>query len=671
MPAMGKLHRLFGSDGPLSHLLPHYQPRPGQIEMARAVERALEQEEVLICEAGTGTGKTLAYLLPAALSGKRVVISTATRALQDQIQHHDLPLLGRVLQQCPPSVVMKGLGNYLCLRRYEEWQARASEPLLARRLPMAERWRSETQLGDLSELEGLGEGDPWLGEVQSSSETRVGSQCRYYDSCFVTRMKREAEQASLIIVNHHLFFADLALRGPHPGRVIPDYDAVIFDEAHQIEDIATRFFGVRITQRRFHLLAEDARRALTLAQAPRPDNLADQLERAQQQFFAALRALGAGQDGRVRLEVDSFHGAPHRQYLELDALLDGLDHAFEAARLHGDSPQSVLDELEGLARRTAQMRDGLAVIVDGAPGRITWYERQGPSEAIASSPVEVSKTLRDRLFEQTPCVVLTSATLTSSANALRSSEGQAPRSSRFAFIRSRVGLDSDERQVEELVVPSPFDFRNHTLLYLPKAVPDPRSQDFVTAAAPEMAALIEAADGGAFVLTTSLKAMQQLHRQLSHVLSNRPLLLQGQASKPSLLQRFKTSRRAVLVATLGFWEGVDVPGDALRLVILEKIPFAPPNDPLIQARARSLEENGQSAFNELFIPHAQLTLKQGFGRLVRTERDVGVVALFDSRIHTRGYGQRLLRELPPARRTTQLSDALEFLERHRPPAGAD
>lgn len=671
MPAMGKLDGLFGLEGALSRILPHYQPRPGQIEMARAVERALGQEEVLICEAGTGTGKTLAYLLPAALSGKRVVISTATRALQDQIRDHDLPLLGKVLGQRPPSVVMKGLSNYLCLRRYDDWQARASEPLLARRLPMVERWRRETQRGDLSELEALGEDDPWLGEVQSSSETRVGSQCRYYDACFVTRMKREAEQASLIIVNHHLFFADLALRGPHPGRVIPDYDAVIFDEAHQIEDIATRFFGVRITQRRFHLLAEDARRALTLAQAPYPDNLADQLERVQQQFFAAVRELGPAQEGRLRLEVDSWHGAPHRQYLELDALLDGLGHAFEAARLDGGAPDSVLDELEGLARRVTQLRDGLAVVVDGAPGRITWYERQGPSESITSSPVEVSNTLRDRLFEQTPSVVLTSATLTSSANSLRSAEGQGARSSRFAFIRARVGLDGDERQVDELVVPSPFDFRNHTLLYLPKGVPDPRSQEFIATAAPEMAALIEAADGGAFVLTTSLKTMQQLHRHLSTALSPRPLLLQGQGSKSSLLHRFKTARRAVLVATLGFWEGVDVPGDALRLVILEKIPFAPPNDPLIQARARSLEENGQSSFNELFIPHAQLTLKQGFGRLVRTERDVGVVALFDSRIHTRGYGQRLLRELPPARRTTQLTDALEFLERHRPRAGGN
>src|SRR5690606_19422367 len=201
------------------------------------------------------------------------------------------------------------------LRRYDDWQARAPEPLLARRLPLIERWRQQTQRGDLSEIDAIPEDDPWLSEVQSSSETRVGSQCRYYDSCFVTRMKREAEQASLIIVNHHLFFADLALRGPHPGRVIPDYDAVIFDEAHQIEDIATRFFGVRLTQRRFHLLAEDARRALTLAQAPQPDNLADQLERVQQQFFAALRALGITQDGRVRLEVDSWHGAPHRHYL--------------------------------------------------------------------------------------------------------------------------------------------------------------------------------------------------------------------------------------------------------------------------------------------------------------------------------------------------------------------
>lgn len=668
MPGMVKLDGLFGSDGALSRLLPHYQPRPGQIEMARAVQQALEQEEVLICEAGTGTGKTLAYLLPAALSGKRVVISTATRALQDQIKEHDLPLVGKVLGQSPVSVVMKGLGNYLCLRRYDDWQARAPEPLLARRLPLIERWRQQTQRGDLSEIDAIPEDDPWLSEVQSSSETRVGSQCRYHDSCFVTRMKREAEQASLIIVNHHLFFADLALRGPHPGRVLPDYDAVIFDEAHQIEDIATRFFGVRITRRRFRLLAEDARRTLSAAQTPNPDNLANQLERLHEDFFAALRELGSGQDGRIRLEVDSWNGSPQRVYLELDSVLDGLAHAFDAARLQRDTSDSARNELEALTRRVAQLRDGLAVVVDGAPGRITWYERQGSGEAVASSPVEVSRTLRDRLFEQTPCVVLTSATLTSSARSLRPGDGSA---SRFAFIRSRVGLDADERSVEELVVPSPFDFRNHTLLYLPKSVPDPRDHGFIAAVTPEMTALIEAADGGAFVLTTSLRTMQLLHRQLGAALAPRPVLLQGQASKRSLLQRFKATRRAVLVATLGFWEGVDVPGEALRLVILEKIPFSPPNDPLTQARARLLEDNGHSPFNDLFIPHAQLTLKQGFGRLIRTERDVGVVALFDSRVHTRGYGQRLLQELPPARRTTQLGDALAFLERHRPAVSAD
>jgi ATP-dependent DNA helicase DinG len=643
--------------------------------MARAVERTLAEDRVLLCEAGTGTGKTLAYLVPAILSGKKVVISTATRALQEQIFTKDLPLVERVLGLDPRAALMKGLGNYLCQRRFREFSAsaEASRPGRARALDAITRWALETESGDLGELAALGEDDPTRLAVASSSDTRLGPACTHFDACFVTRMRREAEGARLVVVNHHLFFADLALRGAHPGRVLPDYDAVIFDEAHQLEDIATEFFGVRVTEARLGRALGDAERALRAAGAADPlffpGNHAS-LERAGlavRALFKELSRVSDAREPRVTLERDVWSGPAERSWIELDAALEGLEVLARAARGRlgtsgapgrGGAPFAA-DALDATERRMASLREQLETIVSGGSGRVTWFEQGQRGAALSSSPVDLSFLLRERIFESVPAVVLTSATLTTRAKSSADGERQP-----FSFLRQRLGLSGDAVSVDELVVESPFDFERQALLYMPRDLPPPASAEFVETAAARVAELVELTRGGCFVLTTSLRSMRAFHERLGKLVPSRRLLLQGSAPKSTLLGAFRAAGDAVLVATASFWEGVDVPGSALRLVVLEKIPFAVPSDPVVRARSQVLEAEGRNPFLELHVPAAAIALKQGFGRLVRTRRDIGVVALLDERIHRRGYGRALLDALPSATKTSDFAEVERFWSRH-------
>ena len=647
---------LLGDSGPLSRHLPGYEVRAGQLEMADAVERALAEDRILLCEAGTGTGKTLAYLVPAILSGRKVVVSTATRALQEQIAERDLPLIERALGIDPRAQVMKGLSNYLCLRRFEEARRRS----LGSAIGTVETWRRETESGDIAELDALAEDAAIWREVTSSSDTRVGSACEHYEECFVTRMKRRAERARLLIVNHHLFFADLALRGPHPGRVIPDYDAVIFDEAHQLEDVATDFFGIRVSSARIDAFLRDAERAflfadsLKLGSSGRWESVVNAVRTAAERFWRQLSGdAGAARESRVPVERDLWVGELAAAWHELDARLE--DVANVAASIRGalSGPRQKLhgavglsEALEVVERRAGEARDNLAVIAEGAPGRVTWLETTARKRVLSSSPVDLSATFRDKIFESVPAVVLTSATLATGT------ESESP----FRYLRSRVGLGGEDLDVTELLVPSPFDFEGHALLYTPKDLPSPRSPEFEARASERIAKLVELTDGGAFVLTTSLRSMRGLARSLREALPDREILLQGDAPKTRLLESFRQSGSAVLVATMGFWEGVDVPGSALRLVVLEKVPFSVPTDPIAVARANAIEAEGGNPFMELSVPSAAILLKQGFGRLIRTVTDHGIVALLDERVHRRGYGKRLLATLPPARRSDDLAE---------------
>ncbi len=666
---MATAAELLGPDGPLARNLPAYEARPAQLEMTRAVESALSTDRVLICEAGTGTGKSLAYLVPALLSGKKVVVSTATRALEEQIFWKDLPLIERALGVPVRAALMKGISNYVCRRRLADFRSSENSlrPQYARSLAMLDDWLVETDTGDLAELAGVREDDPLRREISSSSETRVGAGCAYFDECYVTRMRREAESAQLVVVNHHLFFADLALRGPHPARVIPDYDAVIFDEAHQLEDIATDFFGMRVSRARVERLLGDAERGMTAAGASDPlfspganSPTLQNARLAAEGLWAELRRQS--REERFTLPRDAWVGALQDRYHALDNALEALGAAASTAsgrvtigaNPRGRAAVAALEALRMVEARVEVIREELAAIVSGAPGRITWFEMGGHGAVLSSTPVDLSYVFRARIFETVPSVVLTSATLSIAPST------SDPTASPFSFFRSRMGLRGEAVPVTELVLESPFDFARNALLYTPKDLPAPGSDAFAEMAGHRIAELIAITRGGCFVLTTSLRSMAALHAHLARSLPGQRIFVQGAAPKAALIAAFRAAGDAVLVATMSFWEGVDVPGRALRLVVLEKIPFLVPTDPVVQARSQELERSGENPFMRLHVPAAAITLKQGFGRLIRTRDDAGIVALLDPRIHQKGYGPRLLAALPPARRTTDLAEVRDF-----------
>ena len=668
---MSRSAKILGPDGPFAQRYAHYEPRATQIEMAEAVERAILDERVLLCEAGTGTGKTLAYLLPALQSGKKVIVSTATRALQAQIVNDDLPWITEALGFEPRVATMKGLSNYVCRRRLKEhYQSRLAKGKTPRSLRVIHEFSETSDTGDISHLTTLSEDDPEWREVTSSSDTRIGNGCTYFDRCFVTKMRQRAEQAQLVIVNHHLFFADLALRGPHPGRVLPNYDVVIFDEAHQLEDIATDFFGIKISSQALLRMSRDFERALEQFESlgfgsdkQAAANLASQMQTAMHEFFEIAVKCAKEGEGRCEVDVEDLHAQAKDAWLRLDSILEALGALGDVAtaRLRGmrGSPSesrafNLRDAIDICIRRIAEFRGRLRELMESARGRVVWTERAERGISLTSSPVDLSDMLRTKIFEVIPSVVLTSATLTTFPGFSETSHEK-----QFEYVRQRLGLIDLVVPVEELVVPSPFDYKSHALFYTPRDLPPPNSDTFIAVAAERIRSLISVTGGGAFVLTTSLRSMHALHKLLSTQL-DLPLLLQGTLPKSELLSRFRAAGNAVLVATSSFWEGVDVAGFALRLVVLEKIPFLVPSDPLVRARSLTLEAQGRNPFTEYALPAAAIALKQGFGRLIRSSSDKGIVALLDERLHRRGYGQRLLASLPPAQRTTELEDVRKF-----------
>jgi ATP-dependent DNA helicase DinG len=650
---------VLGPGSPLSRSVPHWEDREGQLAMAQAVEAALDGENHLFVEAGTGTGKTLAYLVPAVLSGRKVIVSTATRALQEQIYFKDIPLVARALEAHGVrfrAALMKGLANYVCLRRLHEAQAsggRALDGTLAR---IAD-WARRSESGDRAELADVSENAEAWRDVSSSSETRIGSGCDYFERCFVSRMRREAEDAQIVIVNHHLFLADLALREAARGAsVLPAYDAVVFDEAHAIEDIATDFFGVRVSSARVESLVRDAERSLASAGAlGTPESAStritlDGVREAARAFFESFTRRGSEVESRRAFGAEELTAPVRAAHEALDVRLAALE---AAARVRSE------ESLLTLARRTGEAREDLRGLLRGSSSggdeetadQVRWIEVRSRSVVLGASPIDVGPALRARLFDRVSSVVCTSATLATGTS--------------FHFAKARLGAPPESR---ELVVASPFDFASRAVLYLPEDLPEPSAPGFDEGAAARIAELARMTDGGAFVLCTSTRGMKAIHARLAG--SGLELMIQGEGPKHLLLERFRASGKAVLVATMSFWEGVDVPGWALRLVVLDKIPFAPPGDPVVAARCSRLDRNGGSGFAEYSVPSAAMTLKQGFGRLIRTQRDAGIVALLDRRVVRRGYGRALLAALPPARRVRTL-DALgafyaELVSTHAP-----
>jgi ATP-dependent DNA helicase DinG len=673
--------------------LGRYEPRDGQLAMTEAVEAALLGGRTLLCEAGTGTGKTLAYLVPAVTSGLKVVVSTATRALQEQIFHKDIPLLQSALGLDARAVLLKGLGNYLCLRRLGELR-RSPESFSHRALPMVEAWARETESGDLSEVGALREGDATWREVCSSSETRIGASCEHFEACFVTKARRAADEARLVVVNHHLFFADLAVRlaaarrGYAGASVLPAYDAVIFDEAHQLEEIATLFFGTRLSAAMLSSLCRDAERALRDARLVDPvfgvgpgAGLVGAVEACSGALFDAVSALVLGRgpadlEARVELEPSELERPPLREaWHALDEALAALALLASTSSGGGVAGAS-LEPLRSVAARAERARADLSSLAASEGGRVVWAEARGARAALGASPVDVGHVLAPHVFERVGSVVLTSATLTTGLR--RRAEASPPRVERaaehepeeagkraprpFHYLRSRLGIAS--AQADELVVASPFDTERMALLYSPRDLPEPSDASYLDAAAERTSLLLDVTGGGAFVLSTSLRAMRQLAAELRRARPELSVLVQGEAPKGALLAKFRAHGHAVLVATMSFWEGVDVPGHALRLVVIDRIPFAVPSDPLFSAKSRALVAEGRSPFVELALPGAAITLKQGFGRLLRTRDDRGIVAVLDRRLVTRPYGKVLIASLPPVTTTSSLDDVREFWRRH-------
>lgn len=670
--------RALGPDGPIARGLAaiggRHEARDGQVAMARAVAEAITRETVLLCEAGTGTGKTLAYLVPAILSGRRVVVSTATKALQEQIYAKDLPLLADHLGVSFSAALMKGLANYLCLRRLDEAQ-RSELPhdrkaLLAR----IEQWARESTSGDRVELEFLRDDDPAWRDVQSGSDTRIGQGCAFNERCFVTKMREAAQRARLVIVNHHLYLADLALRrgGSVRGKgVIPEHDVVIFDEAHQLEEIATDFFGVRVSSARIETVARDAKRTIGAIRGFLGNDSAEAMVRidavmhASQTFFAALAADHGGrtQETRAPLPESAWSDAIVELRSKLDAALAALAH-FSGSKERGSDAK---EELSVITRRATSVRDDLARV--SAPERddVAWIEVRQRSCAIGVSPIDLAPVFRNELFSSERdwprSVILTSATL-----ATGDGFGHAKRRLGLQFDRFIEDEDGPRRESRntrdsiELVVASPFDFRKNAGVYVPLDLPEPNDGSFVDRAGLRAIELVRASKGGAFVLCASTRNMRAFHRVLLDAELPWPILCQGERPKFSLLEEFRERGNAILVATMGFWEGVDVPGRALRLVIIDKLPFAVPSDPVVAARHRAVEEEGRSSFAELSVPDAAIALKQGFGRLIRTRDDAGVVAILDKRLRTKGYGRTMRASLPPASPLFDLEQVRAFFE---------
>jgi ATP-dependent DNA helicase DinG len=654
------LHEFFAPGGILARSPLPYEYRQGQYEMAKAVERALAERRHLIVEAGTGTGKTLAYLLPALRTGQRVIVSTGTKALQDQLFFRDVPFLEALLGELRVCY-MKGRANYLCRRKL---YALRDQPVLSGLDEVDEyqqiaEWERTTETGDRAELSGLPESSALWHKLDARSEACLGSTCPDYRRCFITEMRRRAMESDLIIVNHHLFFADAAVRemaaaAPDAG-ILPEAAAVIFDEAHELEEVASSYFGRSLSNVRFEDFARDTDVLLRGKEGSTQVHLlTQQLRERARLFFAALPHEGDGRHPFTNRE--EFLESSGDLYLGVTTTLKLLEAEFD--RL-GDT-----DEAPGLESRSATLRADLEYMLEAkAANMVFWLERRGgPTNSdrksaarsggarttfMQATPIDVSEILHDLVWDQVPTVVLTSATLTVQGG--------------FEHLRRRLGLGDAGHGARELVVPSHFHYETQALLYLPQ-MPDPRAAEFPEAAAATIERILRITHGRAFCLFTSYAQMRALYERLLPVLDY-PILLHGTAPRKALLEEFRVTPNAVLFGTASFWQGVDVQGEALSCVIIDRLPFAVPSDPVVQARMKAIEEAGGRAFTDYQVPEAVLTLKQGFGRLIRSLEDRGVLVLLDPRVRTQRYGQAFLQSLPPYRVTQNIADVEEFFRK--------
>ncbi|NDL62491.1 ATP-dependent DNA helicase [Acerihabitans arboris] len=628
----------FAPQGALAKAITGFKPRESQRLMAEAIEQAIDKKQPLVVEAGTGTGKTYAYLVPALRSKRKVIISTGSKALQDQLYARDLPKVAAALDYQGQVALLKGRSNYLCLERMEQQLAGGVNiaPETLAELSGVRNWSSQTVDGDVANCSGIAEDSPVWPLVTSTNDNCLGGDCPLYKDCFVVKARRKAMDADIIVVNHHLFLADMVVKEGGFGELIPTGDVMIFDEAHQMPDIASQYFGQQLTSRQLMDLARD----MTLAYRTDVRDMA-QLQKS------ADRLTFCTQDFRLVLGEPGFRGNL-RDVLAQPALQRALLLLDDALELCHDVAKLALGRsalLDAAFERAALYRARLKRLKNvQEPGFSYWYECNARHFVLALTPLSVSTRFREVMSEKEGTWIFTSATL--SVN------------DRLEHFTRRIGLDD----AKTLLLPSPFDYATQALLCVPRFLPEPNQRGAAVQLARMLAPVIIANQGRCFFLCTSHQMMRDLAAEFRASLTL-PVLLQGETGKRQLLQQFVTAGNALLVATNSFWEGVDVRGDTLSCVIIDKLPFTAPDDPLLKARTEDCQLRGGDPFAEVQIPEAVIALKQGVGRLIRDSDDRGVLIICDQRLVTRPYGQIFLNSLPPAPRTRSLQCAIDFLQR--------
>lgn len=631
--------KTFSSDGALGKAIPGFQARQPQIDMAEAVSSAIKDQTQLVVEAGTGTGKTFAYLVPALLSGKKVIISTGSKNLQEQLYHRDLPLMVNALGFYGQVALLKGRSNYLCLdrlsRQMVESHTNESDPTLLTQLVKVRAWSSETKTGDLGDCDDLPEDSMIIPTITSTNDNCLGKECPSYTDCFVLKARKRAMDSDIVVVNHHLFLADLAIKETGFGELIPEADVFIFDEAHQLPDIASEYFGQSVSSRQIHDLAKDIEIAYrTEAKDMRQlQKVGDKLMQSAMDMRIVLGEPGFRGNWREALQSGSIKR-------ELLRLTDSLELAIDVLKIALGRSQL----LDTAFERANLIKGRIDRVCDvDITGYSYWYDTSPRHFALHITPLSVADKFHEQIEIKQGAWIFTSATLAVSGD--------------FKHFTERLGL----KPTKQFSLPSPFDYQKQARLCVPRYLPEPNSNGLADKLVRMLAPVIEENDGRCFFLCTSHSMMRELGKKFREVLEL-PVLMQGEMSKQKTLAEFMELGNALLVATGAFWEGIDVRGDALSCVIIDKLPFTAPDDPLLKARIEDCRLRGGEPFAEVQIPDAVITLKQGVGRLIRDQKDHGALIICDNRLVTRDYGGIFLGSLPPIPRTRDLDGIKAFLK---------